>query len=157
MLENATRICEAKFGVMQLSVSDGFRAVALQTYRQPMLKRCGATRARVIFTRFVEDCAGVTINGRFDSEEQRCRVTAPGGVSAGCNITFLLLQNHSQLHRKFTRSHIHMLAIVVNVTRSFPLNDGRNQCSRFHLSTLLSQCSTSSTRTPTAISHHIFR
>ena len=29
MLENATRICEAKFGVMQLSVSNGFRAVAL--------------------------------------------------------------------------------------------------------------------------------
>jgi hypothetical protein len=29
ILENATRICEAKFGVMQLSVSNGFRAVAL--------------------------------------------------------------------------------------------------------------------------------
>jgi GAF domain-containing protein len=29
MLENATRICEAKFGVMQLSESDGLRAVAL--------------------------------------------------------------------------------------------------------------------------------
>jgi signal transduction histidine kinase len=29
ILENATRICEAKFGVLQLSDSDGFRAVAL--------------------------------------------------------------------------------------------------------------------------------
>src|SRR3974377_553294 len=29
ILENATRIFEAKFGVMQLSVSTGFRAVAL--------------------------------------------------------------------------------------------------------------------------------
>jgi GAF domain-containing protein len=29
MVENATRICEAKFGVMQLSESDGLRAVAL--------------------------------------------------------------------------------------------------------------------------------
>ena len=29
ILENATRICEAKFGVMQLSESNGFRAVAL--------------------------------------------------------------------------------------------------------------------------------
>jgi hypothetical protein len=26
ILENATRICEAKFGVMQLSVGNGFRA-----------------------------------------------------------------------------------------------------------------------------------
>jgi GAF domain-containing protein len=30
ILENATRICEAKFGVMQLLESDGFRAVALR-------------------------------------------------------------------------------------------------------------------------------
>jgi two-component system, NtrC family, sensor kinase len=29
MLENATRICDAKFGVLQLSEGDGFRAVAL--------------------------------------------------------------------------------------------------------------------------------
>jgi CRP/FNR family transcriptional regulator, cyclic AMP receptor protein len=33
ILENATRICEAKFGVMQLSVSNGFRAVALRFQR----------------------------------------------------------------------------------------------------------------------------
>jgi hypothetical protein len=30
MLENATRICEAKFGVLWLAEGDGFRSVAMQ-------------------------------------------------------------------------------------------------------------------------------
>ena len=33
MLENATRICEAKFGVLHLSDEDGFRTVALHGAR----------------------------------------------------------------------------------------------------------------------------
>jgi hypothetical protein len=43
ILTNATRICEANFGVMQLVEGGGFRAVGFHDGRQPMLKRCGAT------------------------------------------------------------------------------------------------------------------
>ena len=58
MLENATRICEAKFGILWLCEEDGFRCVALhntppafteQYRRQPVIKPVSGTGLRLLF------------------------------------------------------------------------------------------------------------
>ena len=58
MLENATRICEAKFGILWLCEEDGFRCVALhntppalteQYRRQPVIEPVSGTGLRLLF------------------------------------------------------------------------------------------------------------
>ena len=49
MLENAVRICEAKFGILQLSEGDGFRTVAMHDVPRAFAEK---RRKRAVFSSY---------------------------------------------------------------------------------------------------------
>jgi GAF domain-containing protein len=99
ILENATRICEAKFGVLTLRDGDAFRIVAIHNAppayvefrkREPLLKPvAGTALARAVITKRPAQIADVTESPAHRDDPQRSRFIALTGARTVIDVPIL--------------------------------------------------------------------
>jgi transcriptional regulator with GAF, ATPase, and Fis domain len=127
MLKNATRICEAKFGVLWLSEGDGFRAVALHgappayaeaRRREPWIKpNPGTSLTRTAVTKQTVQIADIRKEPAYVNDPSRFAVLELAGARTMLNVPMLKDDNligciniYRQEVRPFTDKQIDLLS-----------------------------------------------